>query len=140
MIGAMRNIFFIFATSLLFIHENAGADQCAYITANTRDIAYNILKETNIYTDFCAPCGDNTPTEKEINKLEYKQTDYVENGDPFYQIYINDEPIDIAYIYIAGKNLGMLADCKPYGGKDIQYVPEYIDDYLTGKWVLRMDE
>ena len=135
----MKKTFLILVASLLFIHENADADQCGWIDANTRDAAYNILKETNVYTDFCPSCGDTIPIEKKINKLEYKQVNHVENGNPFYQIYINGEEADIAYIYVAGKNLGMLAGCRPFG-EDIKYVPEYIDDYLTGKWVLQMDE
>ncbi len=132
----MRNVFWIFGASLLFICNNANADQCAYIDKNTRDNAYNILKSTDTYIDFCAPCQDIEPIEKKINKVEYKKVDYIKNNIQFYQIYINDEPIDIAYIYVGGRNLGVAANCEPFVGQQVQNVPEYIADYLSGKWTL----
>jgi hypothetical protein len=135
----MKNVFLIFIACILFICGSATADQCAYIDANTRSIAYNILKSADAYIDFCAPCRDSVPIENKINNLEYKKVDYVEDGEQFYQIYINDKPKDIAYIYVDGKNLGMSAGCKP-SSRGIQYVPEYIDDYLNGKWTLQMDD
>lgn len=135
----MKNIFLVFIVSILFICNSASADQCAYIDEKTKDAAYSILESINDYVDFCAPCQDGEPTEHKINKLNYEQVEYTKNGNKFYQIYINDNPIDIAYIYVNGRNLGILANCKP-NGRDIHSVPEYVDDYLTGKWVLEIEE
>lgn len=130
----MKSLFLVFI-GLLFISNNAAADQCVYIDEKTRDAAYEMLKTTDVYTDFCAPCQDAEPIEKKVDKLEYKKVDYMENDEQFYKIYINDKPIDLAYVYINGRNLGMQTSCKTYGG-GVQRVPEYIDDYLNGKWIL----
>lgn len=131
--------YLFFFVCILFISLDATADQCAFINKNTRDIAYNLLKSTETYLDFCPSCGDIAPKEFKINDLYYKNIEYSENGEQFYQIYINGRPVDIAYVYINGKNLGMQSDCTP-NGQRIQYVPEYIDDYFTGKWFLDTEE
>ncbi|MDR1207489.1 MAG: hypothetical protein LBK26_03690 [Rickettsiales bacterium] len=135
-IDSMSRKYLIFAVILSFVCINANADQCAYINKKTTDAAYSILKSVDNYIDFCAPCGDSEPVEKKIDKLEYKQVDYVEDGIRFYQIYINDEPMDMAYVYVNRKNLGMMANCEPMPRQKVQSVPEYIDDYLIGKWTL----
>ena len=127
----MKRLFSIFYISLLFVCNKAIADQCAYIDVNTKDRAYNILKSTEVYIDFCAPCEDSVPIENKISKLEYKKVDYIENNTQYYQIYINNEPIDLAYVYVDGRNLGILTNCKIYGD-GVQNVPEYINDHLTG--------
>ncbi|MDR1338434.1 MAG: hypothetical protein LBJ73_05435 [Rickettsiales bacterium] len=130
----MKNVSLTFVAALLLVCNSAIADQCAYIGADVRDAVYSILKSTDSYVDFCAPCQDTEPIKYKIKKLDYKQVDY-KDGYPLYEIYINNKPVDIAYIYVAGRNLAMQANCKPFG-EEVQRVPEHIDDYLTGKWTL----
>lgn len=109
----------------------AYADQCEWVSWDVAEKAYNLLLNSLDYTHFCAPCMDKEPITKQINTVDIKPVDRKGNSKTLYQILINNKPIDIAYVYINGKNLGMQADCTPIGD-----VPEYIDDFLTGRWHL----
>ena len=121
--------FLIFCMMCAWLPSLANADQCALIPQDVAEKAYTLLSQSKDYTDFCAPCNDTEPVTKQIKTLDI-QSVYLKYADEtLYQILINDKPIDIAYIYINGKNLGMQANCTP-----ISMVPEYIDDFLTGRW------
>lgn len=105
------------------------ADQCALIPKDVANNAYNILKNVEFYIDFCAPCMDKEPAIKYINNVEIHSVYYKPTNETLYQILIDSTPIDIAYVYVNGRNLGMQSNCTP-----ISDVPEYIDDYVSGRW------
>ena len=127
-ITVMKKLFIFFA--LCILHQfPACADQCALIPKDIADNAYNILKNAESYIDFCAPCMDKEPITKHINNVEIQVVYYNPTDENLYQILIDDSPIDIAYVYVNGKNLGMQVNCTP-----IIDVPEYIDDYVSGRW------
>jgi hypothetical protein len=116
---------FILIVILLLASNNAIADQCAYVNKQTAESAYNILKSSDAFTYFCAPCKYKAPIEKKIKKLEYRLVDYKENDVQFYQIYINGESADIAYIYVGDDNLGLSANCET-----IVNVPKKLSEYI----------
>lgn len=130
----MKKLFFCFLVTMLSLHL-AKADQCALLQKNVADNAYNLLKNTESYIDFCAPCMDKEPVAKHINNVEIQSVYYKPTDKNLYQIFINDTPIDIAYIYVNGKNVGIQSECTP-----IQDVPEYIDDYVSGRWHLERND
>lgn len=74
---------------------------------------------------------DKEPVTKHVNNLEIQSVYYKPTNKTLYQILIDDTPIDIAYVYVNGKNLGIQSESAP-----IHDVPEYIDDYVLGRWHL----
>jgi len=74
---------------------------------------------------------DKEPVTQQINTVNIQPVHRKNADETLYQILINDDPIDIAYVYVNGKNLGMQATCTP-----ISDVPEYIDDFVSGRWKL----
>ncbi len=113
----------------MFSSHLAKADQCALVPKDVADNAYHLLKNAKSYIDFCAPCMDKEPVTKNINNVEIQSVYYKPTNKTLYQILIDGTSIDIAYVYVNGKNLGMQAKCTP-----IQDIPEYIDDYVSGRW------
>lgn len=101
----------------------AHADQCGYLDYETFLRAYDLFKNTDVYIDYCPLCDDSIPTEKSIEKLGYKKIQGSKDAQFYYEIYINDDPIDLAYAYIDGRNVGILVKCGEIIG-----VPEFIDN------------
>lgn len=126
----MRKLFVLLLVYTISLSLARG-DQCELIPQDVATKAYDLLITSDSYTYFCAPCMDREPVTEKINKLDIQQVYYDIEDETLYTILINDKPIDIAYIYINGKNLGMQVNCTP-----ISYVPEYIDDFLNGRWQL----
>lgn len=124
----MKKLFFCFLV-IIFSLRPLKADQCALIPKDVANNAYNILKNVEFYIDFCAPCMDKEPAIKYINNVEIQSVYYKPTNETLYQILIDSTPIDIAYVYVNGRNLGMQSNCTP-----ISDVPEYIDDYVSGRW------
>ncbi|GEM_PF-6730776 len=124
----MKKLFVCFLVTMFSLHL-AKADQCALLPKNVADNAYHLLKNAGSYIDFCAPCMDKEPVTKHVNNLEIQSVYYKPTNKTLYQILIDGTPIDIAYVYVNGKNLGIQSECTP-----IHDVPEYIDDYVLGRW------
>lgn len=124
----MKKLFIIFAL-YIFWPCTTHADQCEWIPKDVAEKAYKLLAHSEDYIDFCAPCMDKEPLTRQINTLDLQPVLKKNTDETLYKILINGKSIDIAYVYINGKNLGMQANCTP-----ISDVPEYIDDFLTGRW------
>lgn len=102
---------------LLFFPSLGKADLCAYLDKNTFDKAYDILSNATEYIEYCPLCDDTTAMSNVIKKISFVQPD-----EDVYEIYINDTPVDIAYAYVDGKNVGLMAGCP-----DIYRLPWAID-------------
>ncbi len=114
----MKICMFLILSFVLLLFPSLGrADLCAYLDKSTFDKAYEILSNTNEYIEYCPLCDDTTAKRRDIQQLTFIQPD-----DNIYEIYINNTPVDIAYIYIDEKNLGVVADCV-----EIYSIPEIID-------------
>lgn len=54
-------------------------------------------------------------SKENVEKVEYKDTGYIEDDIMLYQIYVNDYPVDIAYIFIVNndkaESLGLKVKC-----------------------------
>ena len=112
-----KNYIFFTLFILLFFPLSGKADLCAYLDKNAFDKAYDILLNTTEYIAYCPLCDDATAKRHTIQQLTFMQPD-----DNTYEIYINNTPVDIAYIYIDEKNLGVEADCV-----EIYNIPDIID-------------
>lgn len=112
-----RCVFLILSFALLLFPFLGRADLCAYLDKSTFDKAYEILSNTTEYIEYCPLCDDTTAKRHNLQQLTFMQP-----YDNIYEIYINNTPVDIAYIYIDGKNLGMVADCA-----EIYSIPDIID-------------
>jgi hypothetical protein len=112
----------LFMTVLVPVH----ADQASYVKKEQAEKAVNILRDAKQLRSFCPPCGDKRWIPKEVARVEMKDAGY-EN---FYEVFVNDEPIDLAYIYVpaAGKwqNLAMAV------GATVDSVPAALDDSVKG--------
>ena len=102
---------------ILYFPCSANADLCAYLDKSTFDKAYKILSKTTEYIEYCSLCDDAVAKRHDVQQLTFMQPD-----NNIYEIYINNAPVDIAYIYIEEKNLGVVADCA-----EIYNVPGIID-------------
>lgn len=107
-----------FLVALLITSVNvAKADQCAYVTKAQAAKALAILAEVSSYKDFCSPCGDERAKEVQINQFGMRRT----STTPYWEVFVNNTGIDLAYTYAQGVNLAKLADC------EVHDVPETID-------------
>ena len=109
------------------------ADQCALVPGDVAMNAYEILLDSSEYTYFCAPCLDTEPISKPIDTVEIHDKYYKPINDVMYEIYINNKPIYLSYVYVNGINLVMQANCTP-----IEDVPKSIEDFTSGRWQLKM--
>ena len=98
------------------------ADQCAYISKEIVVQAMDVLQTVETFVEYCPLCDDFMPIKKTIMSLRYKPIEY--QNDIAYEIYINDSPIDLAYIYIEGINLGIKLKCS----ETITDVPEHLPE------------
>lgn len=112
-----KNYIFFTLFILLFFPLSGKADLCAYLDKNTFDKAYDILSNTTEYIAYCPLCDDATAKLNTVQKISF-----VQPGEDVYEIYINDAPVDIAYAYVDGKNVGLMAGCP-----DIYKLPGVVD-------------
>ncbi len=112
-----KNYVFFTLFILLFFPLSGKADLCAYLDKNTFDKAYDILLNTTEYIAYCPLCDDATAKLNIVQKISFMQP-----GEDIYEIYINDAPVDIAYTYVDGKNVGLMAGCS-----EIYKLPGVVD-------------
>lgn len=74
----------------------AFADQCAYISKEQALLAASRLNVGQTVYYLCEPCGETEPQEVAIESLSVGTVDY-EN---FWQVKVNNEGIDLAYVFI----------------------------------------
>ncbi len=77
----------------------AFADQAAYITKNQAERAVALLKEKTQIKHYCAPCDDKSIRTEEIQTIEAAPAGY----EDFWEVKINGEGIDLAYVYFKDK-------------------------------------
>lgn len=105
----MRRIGIVYAVFALWLWAGQGvseADQAAWIKKSEANRALTLVQEAKGVRSFCAPCGDATWTPVSVQSTAVKKV-----SDDYFQLFINDQGIDLAYTYIkaggAWKNLAM---------------------------------
>lgn len=84
-----------FSFTLLFALP-ALADQCSYISKEQALLAASRLNVGQRVYYLCEPCGEEEPRQVAIESLSAGTVDY----EDYWQVQINDEGIDLAYVFI----------------------------------------
>jgi hypothetical protein len=103
------------------------ADQCAYVSEKQANAAALYLPAGGAFVPFCEPCGDKpfpvgasvTAATSSVNPLPTSATGLDQN---FWELQLNGEGVDLAYIYVKQPNgtfinLAKLAHCPTSGVK-----------------------
>lgn len=123
----MKNIFKKVAILLALIVwvSTAFADQAAWISEDQANKARAIIEKQEKIVSFCSPCKDEKAKVKTVKKVSVEKV-----GDGYWEVVVNDEGIDLAYVYVleAGEwtNLAMLLSI------DVDSVPFIIKPKATG--------
>jgi hypothetical protein len=111
----MKNILTLSIFSLMSL--SAFADQCSVLKISSANIAKEILSthlssnKIAVIDKFCESCMDKRAMPIVIDSIETK--DFQVKG--YKEIYINKQKIDLAYIYINGKNIATSIGCRTIG-------------------------
>jgi hypothetical protein len=115
----------------------ARADQCAWNSKAEADAALRYLQPGVEYLSFCEPCGDSQATK---GVVEHATVGVPAGGEQYFEVSINGEPVDLAYIFVkkdaSGQffNLGKLVGCGATGvSKSIGYPAAPLKSKL-GPW------
>jgi hypothetical protein len=79
------------------------ADQAAYITKEQAQKAAAFLKDKKQIRHYCAPCDDKGDKVEDISTVEAVA---VESSKPHWEVKVNGEGIDLAYVYYQEKEGG----------------------------------
>ena len=113
-------ILIIFSSNVLL------ADQVQWITKNEAITASKYVSIGDTVYSYCAPCGDANALMMEVFSISVKKVDddYFENHENYHELRINDNPVDLAYVYVLQgtkyENLAMLINIT------VQRVPRYL--------------
>jgi hypothetical protein len=114
--------------SLAFLAERtANADQAAWNSRRDSARAVRLLAEAEAVIHFCAPCGDTTSRREKVESIGIAQ---VEPGSQYWEVQVNGEGVDLAYLYFQDKkgrwkNAAMEASIK------VSDVPKYLPEHLV---------
>ena len=76
------------------------ADQAAYITKAQAEKAAAFLKDKKQIRHYCAPCDDKGDKVEDISTVEAVA---VKESQPHWEVKVNGEGIDLAYVYFQDK-------------------------------------
>lgn len=102
---------------LLVLTHSAFADQCTRLPKSKAKAAHkiitNFIKSNDIAVAdiFCEACRDEAPKVVVLESTELK--DFQVKG--YKEITVNDQAVDLAYLYINGENVASMVDCKTIG-------------------------
>lgn len=117
----------------------AAADQYSYLSAQQAAQALQAIMGEDLVHAFCAPCGDARSRPLEVRQVEIgrvwegsgAQPYRAGDGQTFWQVYINDAPVDLAYLYVregeTWENLALRL------GLPASDVPRTLDAARTGR-------
>jgi len=114
--------------SLAFLAERtANADQAAWNSRRDSAKAMRLLAEADAVIHYCAPCGDTASRREVVESIGIAQ---VEPGSQYWEVQINGEGVDLAYVYFRHKgkkwkNAAMDASIK------VSDVPKYLPENLV---------
>ncbi|MGE0083613.1 MAG: lysozyme inhibitor LprI family protein [Desulfococcaceae bacterium] len=124
----MPKTFISTAILCLLIISYALADQAAWVDKRNAYKAGEMIETGTELRQFCAPCGDTVWTPVTAKQVEVRNPEK-----NFYEVFVNDTGLDLAYVYILrdGKwrNMAMIL------GLPVSDVPEFLPDNtaLPGK-------
>lgn len=94
----MKSILFTFVT---LFSINAMADQCQVISLQEAERAVLLIQKNSVVTDYCEPClngGKKVGKTSVVNKVKLETV--VLGNEIYTEIKINDQSVDLAYLFI----------------------------------------
>ena len=127
-------LFVLILGLLLFGSNNSFADRCVYNDEVIFNAALNIIKNLGSAVEYCPTCHEENANL--IKKFEIKEVTTAYDKKYGWEININGDTVDLAYIYIPTekqgiyRNLGHITKCRDYRGEtlDNTLVKEYLDE------------
>lgn len=96
---------------LSLISGIAFADQCSYISNRQAKKAVRALIGAQYIHTFCEPCGDTKAQIVLADSVSLRKTGIEKT----WEVLINQQGIDLAYIYVDGLNLAKVVSCPTEG-------------------------
>jgi hypothetical protein len=121
----------IFAVIFLgiMLAVSAFADQAAYVTKKQAEAAAAFLKGKKQIRHYCAPCDDKGDKIEDINTIDAAVAD---ESKGFWEVKVNGEGIDLAYVYFQTKD-GKWKNLAKEIGVKVSDVPKYLPDVVAGE-------
>lgn len=94
----MKSILFTFVT---LFSINAMADQCQVVSRQEAERAALLIQKNSVVTDYCEPClngGEKVGKTSVVNKVKLETV--VLGNEIYTEIKINDQSVDLAYLFI----------------------------------------
>jgi hypothetical protein len=137
---AMRRDIAALLLALALASGAAQADQYSYVTVQQAADALRAIAKHRVVHAFCAPCGDTASQPLPVRTVQigrvwedprgaqpYRDGD----GRSYWQVYVNDAPVDLAYLYVpqgqGWENLALQL------GLPASDVPRMLDAAQTGR-------
>jgi hypothetical protein len=92
---SMKKILLALACSAVFC-STAMADQAMVVEKDAADAAQKILRAQSEVRHLCEPCGEELAVAETVGSVEVRKWD----EDGYYEVYLNGEGIDLAYVYV----------------------------------------
>jgi len=116
----LRNTIVLGFSFFIISATTAFADQAIWIKKSDADKALQMIHPGMTVRKYCAPCGDSTWTSLTVKEVKVNQKEK-----DFFEVNVNGEGIDLAYIYIENqgrwRNLAMMLNL------NVADVPEYLE-------------
>jgi len=101
------------------------ADQAAYISKAQAEKAAAFLKDKKQIRHYCSPCSEKGDRVEDIGKVEAAAVK--DNSEGWWEVKVNGEGIDLAYIYFRTKN-GKWKNLAKELDIKVDRVPKYLPD------------
>ena len=107
----------------IFLTITVLADQAAYVTKAQAERAAAFLKDKKQISHFCSPCDNDQPRTEDVKSVEAVKVDYKD----FWEVRVNGEGIDLAYVYFQTKD-GKWKNLAKELGVKVKDVPKFLPE------------
>lgn len=83
--------------AILFAPATVSADQFAWVSPEEGARAVEFIRSAGTVRVFCKPCGDRTVRRLEVESVAVHA---IEGESAYVEVRVNDEPLDLAYVYL----------------------------------------
>jgi hypothetical protein len=97
-------------------------DQAAYISKADAQKTATFLKDKGEILNYCEPCDDKSKTLTKIETVEAASANYQD----FWEVKVNGEGIDLAYVYFKNKD-GKWKNLAMEMGVKVKDVPKFVE-------------
>lgn len=123
----LNKIFAIVCLSVM-LAVSVFADQAAYVTQKQAEKAAAFLKDKKEVRHYCAPCDDKGDKTEAVSTIDAVVVDAAKG---YWEVKVNGEGIDLAYVYFRTKD-GKWKNLAKEIGVKVHDVPKYLPDVAAG--------